>query len=179
MDLNAARQWAARFVHWYNNEHRHSGIRYVTPAQRHAGEDRDILAARHDLYQRARRNAPTRWSRHTRDWTPVAAVTLNPERDTVVRATRSQIQLSSSITEPAFPSRPDATSATERNAGAWAAKQTKRSGATRSHAPRGLAREHGEDGEHRIFPVVSTVAHSPSVGGSLHPSDGLPPMAPG
>ena len=31
-ELDAARQWAVRFVRWYNHEHRHSGIRYVTPA---------------------------------------------------------------------------------------------------------------------------------------------------
>ncbi|BAP87814.1 integrase catalytic subunit [Burkholderiales bacterium GJ-E10] len=83
-DLDAARQWAARFVHWYNNEHRHSGIRYVTPAQRHAGQDVEILAARHDLYLQARSRNPARWSRHTRDWTPAGAVALNPERDSIV-----------------------------------------------------------------------------------------------
>ena len=33
-DLDAARTWAVRFVQWYNHEHRHSGIRYDTPAQR-------------------------------------------------------------------------------------------------------------------------------------------------
>ena len=33
-DLEAARRWASEFVNWYNNEHRHSGIRFVTPAQR-------------------------------------------------------------------------------------------------------------------------------------------------
>ncbi|MGF6605941.1 hypothetical protein OKW45_000841 [Paraburkholderia sp. WSM4175] len=49
-DLNAARAWAAGFVQWYNFEHRHSGIRYVTPAQRHAADDRALLAARHALY---------------------------------------------------------------------------------------------------------------------------------
>jgi len=45
-DLQAARQWASAFVHWYNHDHRHSGLRYVSPAQRHAGQDREILAAR-------------------------------------------------------------------------------------------------------------------------------------
>ena len=44
-DLESAREWAMAFVQWYNHEHRHSGIRYVTPAQRHAGEDHPILAA--------------------------------------------------------------------------------------------------------------------------------------
>lgn len=53
-DLDAARHWAAAFVHWYNHEHRHSAIRYVTPAERHAGQDRALLAARHGLYEAAR-----------------------------------------------------------------------------------------------------------------------------
>ncbi|MDF1481232.1 integrase core domain-containing protein, partial [Extensimonas sp. H3M7-6] len=66
-DLDAARAWAAGFVHWYNHEHRHSGIRYVSPAQRHAGEDRAILAARHELYARARQAHPARWSGKTRN----------------------------------------------------------------------------------------------------------------
>ena len=57
-ELDAAREWAARFVHWYNDEHRHSGIRYVTPSQRHAGRDRGLLAGRHELYQRARQFNP-------------------------------------------------------------------------------------------------------------------------
>lgn len=53
-DLQEARQWASAFVSWFNHDHRHSGIRYVSPAQRHAGEDRDILAARHGLYVQAK-----------------------------------------------------------------------------------------------------------------------------
>ena len=136
-DLDAAREWAARFMRWYNYEHRHSGIGYVTPAQRHAGQDRALLAARHALYQQARQRNPGRWSRQTRNWTPIAAVTLNPERDTVIRAALSQSQLSSSIEEPAFPSRPGCAQATARNGG------EERSGATRSHAQRALSREHG------------------------------------
>jgi len=85
-DLDGARAWAFAFVHWYNVDHRHSGIRYVSPAQRHAGEDRNILAARHALYTQARDNNPARWSGKTRNWSPVGAVTLNPERDCIVRS---------------------------------------------------------------------------------------------
>jgi len=66
-------------VHWYNHEHRHSAIRYVTPAQRHAGREQAILAARHRLYQQARENTPGRWSGATRNWAPVGPVWLNPE----------------------------------------------------------------------------------------------------
>jgi len=83
--LDEARAWAAGFVRWYNFEHRHSGIRYVSPAQRHAGEDQAILAARHALYSRARELNPARWSGKTRNWTPIGAVTLNPERDSIVK----------------------------------------------------------------------------------------------
>ena len=84
-DLDQARTWAADFVHWYNFDHRHSGIRYVSPAQRHAGEDHEILAARHDLYIKARELNPARWSGNTRNWAPIDAVTLNPERDSIIK----------------------------------------------------------------------------------------------
>lgn len=88
-DLEAARAWALDFVRWYNVEHRHSGIRYVSPAQRHAGEDHAILAARHALYQQARVRQPARWSGGTRNWTPITAVALNPERDAAILTTPS------------------------------------------------------------------------------------------
>jgi transposase InsO family protein len=84
-DLEAARNWAAGFVRWYNHDHRHSGIRYVSPAQRHAGEDHAILAARHTLYTSARALNPARWSGATRNWSPIGPVTLNPERDSIVK----------------------------------------------------------------------------------------------
>ena len=85
VDLDEARSWAADFVRWYNHDHRHSGIRYVSPAQRHAGEDKAILAARHALYLRARELNPARWSGQTRNWTPIETVTLNPERDAILK----------------------------------------------------------------------------------------------
>lgn len=106
-DLDAARQWAMHFVHWYNYQHRHSGIRYVTPAERHDGRDGKLLAARHAVYQRARQQNPQRWTGRTRNWTPITIVTLNPERDSILQSFTSGSQLSSSIGEPAFPPRPD------------------------------------------------------------------------
>ena len=156
-DLEAAREWAMRFVRWYNHEHRHSGIRYVTPAQRHVGQDGPLLAARHALYQHARQSNPRRWSGPTRNWTPIPLVTLNPERDTLVGAAAPRLPLSGSIGSPAFPSRPDVNAAVTRNAGDG------RSAATHSHAQQ---REHGADGEHRTFPAVSTRARSAQVGAS-------------
>ena len=84
-DLQAARTWAAGFVHWYNVDHRHSGIGYVSPAQRHDGHDHAILAARHTLYTKARSMNPARWSGKTRNWSPIGPVTLNPERDSMIK----------------------------------------------------------------------------------------------
>lgn len=79
--LDAARIWVRDFILWYNHQHRHSRIRFVTPAQRHRGEDKKVLAKRHVLYQQARNQHPHRWSGATRNWQPIGAVTLNPERE--------------------------------------------------------------------------------------------------
>jgi putative transposase len=160
-DLDAARHWATRFVHWYNDEHRHSGIRYVTPAQRHAGQDAPLLAARHTLYQQAREANPRRWSGPTRNWTPIGPVTLNPERDSVVQEAASKVLLSGSTGRPAFPSRPGVGSAMAHSGGDG------RRAATRSHAQRS---EHGEAGEHRTFPAASTRAPSQPVAAANSPA---------
>ncbi|PIP81320.1 MAG: hypothetical protein COW84_00565 [Gammaproteobacteria bacterium CG22_combo_CG10-13_8_21_14_all_40_8] len=53
-DLSAARDWVKGFVQWYNFEHCHSGIKFVTPTQRHNGEDVEILAKRKQVYQQAK-----------------------------------------------------------------------------------------------------------------------------
>lgn len=50
-------EWTEKFVEWYNNEHRHSGIGYVTPMQRRTGEDVRILEKRRETYEAARRAA--------------------------------------------------------------------------------------------------------------------------
>ncbi len=79
--IEDARAWVAGFVAWYNTEHRHSGIRFVTPDERHDGREHEVLANRARVYERARRKHPNRWSRATRNWTPAPAVFLNPKRD--------------------------------------------------------------------------------------------------
>ncbi|WP_126298233.1 IS3 family transposase [Shimwellia blattae] len=78
--LSDAREWVEKFTHWYNEEHRHSGIRYVTPAQRHRGEDHALLRQRDELYRQAQKTHPERWSGRTRNWQPEGPVMLNPER---------------------------------------------------------------------------------------------------
>src|SRR4029434_6389143 len=70
----AARHWVTRFVSWYNTEHRHSAIRYVTPDQRHTGADVAILAHRRALYEHARHRTRRRGSGQTRNWAPVTDV---------------------------------------------------------------------------------------------------------
>ncbi len=78
--IEAARQWCSTFVNWYNEEHKHSGIKFVTPAQRHRGDDTAILAKRHELYQQARNEHPERWSGKTRNWTRDETTTLNADK---------------------------------------------------------------------------------------------------
>jgi transposase InsO family protein len=79
--IKDARQWVHDFVQWYNNEHRHSGIRYVTPNQRHMGEDKTILDERKVVYEAAKERNPQRWSGHIRNWDPVTEVWLNPPKE--------------------------------------------------------------------------------------------------
>jgi putative transposase len=80
--LEEARAWVETFVGWYNEEHRHSGIRYVTPGQRHRGEDRVLLAQRKSVYEAAKLQNPHRWSGSTRNWSWQDETWLNPERET-------------------------------------------------------------------------------------------------
>jgi putative transposase len=77
--LLQARRWVTDLVHWYNNEHRHSAIGFVTPNQRHAGQDKALLKDRSAVYELARRANPLRWSKQTRDWRHVERVDLNPD----------------------------------------------------------------------------------------------------
>ena len=78
--LQHARTWVAGFVHWYNEEHRHSSIRFVTPGERHRGEDMAILEQRKAVYEAARKAHPERWSGDIRNWERPATVTLNPDK---------------------------------------------------------------------------------------------------
>ena len=78
--LLMARQWVGRLVHWYNREHRHSAIRFVTPHERHEGLEDGLLQRRDDVYVAAKAANPQRWSGPTRNWQPVRVVHLNPDQ---------------------------------------------------------------------------------------------------
>lgn len=76
--IEDARRWVRFFVEWYNNEHQHSGIQYVTPSQRHSGEDISILNIRKETYRNAKLKHPERWSGEAKSWDRVGEVILNP-----------------------------------------------------------------------------------------------------
>jgi putative transposase len=84
-NLGAAQRWVRDFLRGYNHEHRHSRIRFATPSERHRGDDQEVLARRHVLYQQARAANPARWSGNTRNWTPIGAVILNPDREQLLQ----------------------------------------------------------------------------------------------
>lgn len=73
-----AQQWVDLFVQWYNTEHLHSEIRFMTPDDRHCGRENSILNKRKEVYELARQKNPARWLRQTRNWEPIEAVLLNP-----------------------------------------------------------------------------------------------------
>ena len=81
-DLLAARNWVTTFMHWYNEEHRHSSIQFVTPAERHAGLDVELLIRRVGLYEAAKARNPNRWSGAIRNWDRTNVVDLNPDKTT-------------------------------------------------------------------------------------------------
>lgn len=80
--LDKARLWVTGFEHWYNEEHRHSAIQFVTPGQRHRGEDILILKKREELYEAAKAKRPERWAKKCRNWNQLAIVTLNSKKST-------------------------------------------------------------------------------------------------
>jgi len=79
-NIEYAQSWVDGFVFWYNTQHLHSSIRYVTPDDRHYGREELILANREKVYDRARKRNPNRWSKKLRNWKPVYQVWLNPKK---------------------------------------------------------------------------------------------------
>lgn len=79
--LDDARLWCANFVNWYRYEHHHSGINFLTPAQRHNGEGELIMENRRKVYEAAKAAHPERWNgRSIRNWTLPTEVFLNPNQ---------------------------------------------------------------------------------------------------
>jgi putative transposase len=78
LDISEARQWVLKFTHWYNYEHHHSGLNFLTPNQRHTGMDAVIFQNRQRVYEQAKEKNPNRWTRQCRKWELDAKVFLNP-----------------------------------------------------------------------------------------------------
>ncbi len=78
--VEEAQAWMHKFVRWYNQDHKHSGLKFVTPAQRHSGQSAAIMEHREMVYQEARNRNPLRWTGETKNWEEQEEVWLNPER---------------------------------------------------------------------------------------------------
>ena len=102
--IEQAREWVSRFVKWYNTEHLHSAIRFVTPSCRHLGLDKAILTKRAAVYENAKRLNPLRWSGPTRNWSPITEVYLNPKKPTM--NTRVEIPIDPGSGHSDFKQRP-------------------------------------------------------------------------
>lgn len=83
--LEQARLWVHTFVNWYNNTHRHSQIGFVTPTQKHNGEDILLMENRKAVYGAAKLKNPLRWSGNIRNWRAITEVSLNPEKKEVIQ----------------------------------------------------------------------------------------------
>jgi putative transposase len=92
-DLSAARTWVEGFVRWYNGEHRHSAIRFVTPAERHAGLDGALLSNRTAVYEAAKARCPQRWTGSTRNWQPIQVVHLNPDQQALKTDSQKEMKI--------------------------------------------------------------------------------------
>jgi putative transposase len=93
-NIEDARDWVDKFVSWYNNQHLHSGINFVTPESKHKGEDIEILNKRNIIYLEAKRKNPNRWSGKTRDWSPIESVKLNHLKKEKLSATKVELSKS-------------------------------------------------------------------------------------
>lgn len=60
--IEESKRWVISFINWYNEVHFHSGIKFVTPSQRHQGLDVEILEKRKNVYLEAKRKNPERWN---------------------------------------------------------------------------------------------------------------------
>ena len=80
-----ARRWVLEFVHWYNCTHKHSGLKFISPNQRHEGVEKEIMAQRETVYATAKAKHPERWSGNTRNWELPTTVYLNPEKEQAER----------------------------------------------------------------------------------------------
>jgi putative transposase len=77
--LEDSRLFCQNFFAWYNLEHRHSGIAYLSPAMVHYGQAEQIIAARQEVLQAAYNQHPERFVKQPPVAAPLPeAVWINP-----------------------------------------------------------------------------------------------------
>ncbi len=77
--LTETRDWVDNFVTWYNDEHKHSKLNFVSLGKRHAMQDKDIWSNRKNVLEAAQKINPMRWPNGIRNCEPIGAVMLNPD----------------------------------------------------------------------------------------------------
>ena len=80
-NIEESRSWVKKFVYWYNNIHKHSALKFVTPNERHNNMDEKILENRIKIYKNAKNKNPNRWSGNIRNWKKINEVFLNPGKN--------------------------------------------------------------------------------------------------
>lgn len=82
--IQHAREHLTTFFDWYNAEHRHSGIGYLTPADVHHGRAAAVLEKRQRVLDQARAAHPERFARGmARVLTLPGAVWINPPTNVI------------------------------------------------------------------------------------------------
>ena len=78
--LKESREWFSNFIHWYNYEHKHSALQYVTPMEKRKGKHIGIFENRNSVLEKAKLNHPERWgSRNTKRYEVRKVEVLNPD----------------------------------------------------------------------------------------------------
>jgi putative transposase len=57
LTLANAREWVLEFMHCHNVRHHHSGIKFMTPEQRHKGDDKKVTVQRTEIYEAVKKQA--------------------------------------------------------------------------------------------------------------------------
>jgi putative transposase len=97
--LSDARDWGRTFFGWYNNEHHHTGLGLLTPADVHYGRTAAVLDQRRATLQRAYQAHPERFVKGApAPLEPPEAVWINPPKKG--EQTQSASTESSAVAEP-------------------------------------------------------------------------------
>ncbi|MBM7071815.1 IS3 family transposase [Shewanella sp. 202IG2-18] len=89
--LEETQDWVENFVTWYNNEHKHSRLNFVTPQERHKKQDNVLLMNRKKVLEEARAKKPMRWSGEIRNCEPVGDVMLNPDNENTTEKSTNNV----------------------------------------------------------------------------------------